>query len=558
MSATDLLHRLTDPSCYPESLSHVEVLQTHISIVALAGTHAYKLKKPLRLPFLDFSTLALRRHFCGEEVRLNRRLCTDVYLGISELRSTPAGLRFGAIDPLTAPASSVGTTAPVRGVTTAPPDTAIDVAVVMRRLPQHRMLDQLLAADAVPAAAIAALARITARFHRDADRGPAVQQAGDPDRLRALALANFDELATLADSGLDQDLLLALRHCTTTDFDRILPMLRWRCANGLVVDGHGDLHARNVCMTDPPTIYDCLEFSADFRCGDVATDVAFLVMDLRYRGAAALADTFATAYADAAADPDLPSLLPALVGYRAMVRAKVAALASGENELPEHDRARARSSAADHVQLAAATSLAARGPRWLVLCGPPGTGKSSLAAALQRGTGWPCIATDVVRKQLAGIGPTDRAAAEQYAPGFSQRTYDEVLARATAASRAGSNTVLLDGNFPKPHHRAAAATAAAAIGAAITIVHVTVPAAVGRERVAARARTSTSVSDAGPREHDALWDRFVAPTAAEPTPRLDLDGTRSPAQLASQVLTALLAATDAGSGHTPRHDDSRT
>src|SRR5262249_23356026 len=218
-------------------------------------------------------------------------------------------------------------------------------------------------------------------FHAAADRGAEVRAAGDPDRLAALAAANFTELAALH-VPLEPRLLRALECASAAAFARIAPVLRARAARGCVVDGHGDLHARNICMTDPVAIYDCIEFAAAFRCGDVATEVAFLAMDLRYRGAPALADAFVAAYAAASRDGELPDLLPTLCCYRAMVRTKVAALAAAEPELPAADRAGAGASAVDHAQLAAATLLDDRA-RWLALCGPPGSGKSTLAAQLR-------------------------------------------------------------------------------------------------------------------------------------------------------------------------------
>ena len=529
MAAPDLVLLLSDPRCFPGA-APVQVIQTHISIVCLSGDRAYKFKKPLRLPFLDFSTLALRRHFCREEVRLNRRLCPDVYLGTSALRRTAAGLRV----------QPVGDDDGIDDV---------DVAVVMRRLPQERMLDRLLAGGAVTAPTIEQLARTVAAFHAAADRGAAVRAAGDPDRLVALAVANFTELAALPSVPVAPCLLHALAGASAAAFARDTPALRARAARGRVVDGHGDLHARNVCLCEPVAIYDCIEFAAGFRCVDVATEVAFLAMDLRYRGAPALADAFVAAYAAASHDDELPGLLPTLCCYRAMVRTKVAALAAGEPDLSPTDRAGAAASAIDHAQLAAAALLDDSSrwrARWLALCGPPGSGKSTLAAQLRRGTAWPCVSTDLVRKELAGLQPTQRGAPAHYTPAFTARTYAELFARAAALTPAGgaaaTRTVVLDGNFASPERRAEAARAAAAAGAAFAVVHVDVPAATGRQRVADRAGDPARVSDAGPAEHDALRRQFVPPAATEGHDLVAVDGAATPPAAAAQLLAALLDA----------------
>jgi aminoglycoside phosphotransferase family enzyme/predicted kinase len=498
MTAEHLLAELADPACYPDAPRDVRLVQTHLSVVCLAGDRVWKLKKAVQLPFVDFTTLAARRTTCREEVRLNRRLCPTTYLGTAALRRTADGLRFAAV-----------------GDDDGPGD--LDVAVVMQRLPQERMLDELLRCGAVSTADIEALARIVAAFHAGADRSAAVRAAGDPRRLAMFAAQNFTELAAVPGHGVDAALLAALQRASAADFAALLPTLAARAERGLVVDGHGDLHARNVCLTEPPTIYDCIEFEPAFRCGDVATENAFLVMDLRYRGAAALAIAYERAYVAASSDTEQPAVLPPLVAYRAMVRAKVAAMAAAEPELPAADRAAAHTSVLRHARLAAAVTSEARGPWWLVVCGPPASGKSSLVQSLADAAcgGWPIVATDVVRKHLAGLQPTERARPEHYTPEFSRRAYAEVLARAAAATAGGAPVALLDGNFPTPAHRANAARAAAAAGARIVVVHVTIDAATARERAARRAADPTAVSDAGPDQAAMLHARFVPPTADE-------------------------------------------
>lgn len=509
----DRLPQLQDPRCYPGATSPVELVQTHISVVALTGDRAFKFKKALRLPFLDTLALERREHFCREELRLNRRLCADVYLDVLALVETPDGLRL----------------------LPAPHDRAVDFAVAMRRLPQARMLDQLLP-DGVDAAAIEALARRLAGFHAAAERGPQVDQLGAPERLRQLALDNFTELAALPDHGLHAPLLAGLERATRADFAALLPPLQRRAAAGRIVDGHGDLHARNICMQSPPAIYDCIEFEPAFRCSDVATEVAFLTMDLRYRRAPALAAAFTAAYAAAAGDAELPSLLPGLIRYRAMVRAKVATLTSRERELPAADRSGAHESAVRHLQLAAATAVEAR-RRWLVVCGPPASGKSALSAALAELGGWPHLNTDVVRKQLAGVPATARLDASHYSEAASDRTYAELLRRAAASP---SPVVLLDGNFATPARRAAAAAAARQHGAEPLFVHVGIAPAIALERLRRRADDSHAVSDAGVAQFAQLQARFEAPQPHEGAV-VEVDGDQPLADLIDDLLARMLA-----------------
>jgi aminoglycoside phosphotransferase family enzyme/predicted kinase len=520
-----VLAAVADPACFPHAPAAVDVVQTHLSIVCLAGDLVYKLKRAVTLPFVDFAPLASRRHACREEVRLNRRLCPDVYLGTAALRpDRDHALRFMAL-----------------GDDDAPGD--VDVAVVMRRLPQHRMLDELLREGAVDGAQIDALARHVAAFHARVAVVPAAVAAATPAALAAFAAANFAELGAVQDHGLPAVLLPALAAASRAAFARALPELEHRAASGCVVDGHGDLHARNVCMVEPPAVYDCIEFEPRFRIGDVATDIAFLVMDLRYRGAPALARRFAASYAAARGDAGMLALLPPLVAYRAMVRAKVAAIAATTEGIDAGDRDGSHASCRRHALLAAAVlaedSLA--GPTWLVVCGPPASGKSGLCAVLHEAARWPIVATDRVRKELAGVAPTARASAEHYADAFSRRTYDTAAARAAAHTAAGEAVVLLDGNFPSSDHRARAAAAAHAAGVRLIVAWVDVDAATATARAAARARAGDSVSDADAGVAAALHARFVAPAPAENLTVVRVDGALPPGDAAAAVLIALLA-----------------
>lgn len=523
MNATDLLTELRSPACFPHRPRDVQIVQTHLSIVCIAGDLVFKLKKALRLPFVDFSTLAARRGFCRDEVRLNRRLCPDVYLGCAALRRTHGQLTFAAIGDDER-------------------DDDLDVAVVMKRLPADRMLDVLVHERQVDRAAIESLARHVAAFHERADRGAATRAFGDPTRLVTFASANFTELAAITNHGLSPMLLERVANASRAAFATALPVLQRRCAEGRVVDGHGDLHARNVCMTDPPSVYDCIEFEPAFRCGDVATENAFLAMDLRYRGAPDLATTYVDAYTTASGDREMTAVLPPLVAYRAMVRAKVAVLAATESEIGPADREKARRSAQRHLLLAAAVLLEARRrrPHWLVVCGPPASGKTRLCSTVADGTQWPHVSTDVVRKELAGIAPNARGTEAIYSADFSRRTYAEVLARAAAATTRGSGIVLLDGNFPTPAHRADAARAARDAGATSCVVHVHVDSATALRRATARHADPQATSDAGPEQLASLQARFVAPTANEGTVPIRLDGANDSDELAAELLATLL------------------
>tara|TARA_R110002072_G_scaffold109160_1_gene236354 strand:+ start:142978 stop:144585 length:1608 start_codon:yes stop_codon:yes gene_type:complete len=519
VTAEQCIDELRDPRCYPQAPAAVQIIQTHLSVVCLAGDLVYKLKKAVTLPFVDFSSLAARRETCRAEVHFNRRLCRDTYLGTAALRRDGEQLVFAAVGDDDS-------------------DDDLDVAVVMRRLPSDLMLDELLRRGKATSEHMRQLAELIAKFHRGAVRDEATRRYGDPERLRQFVINNFDELREVKDHGLSVALLDRLARSSKEAFELIAEELHERAVSSFLVDGHGDLHARNVCMTDPPTVYDCIEFEPAFRCGDVATEVAFLTMDLRYRGAPALADTFVEAYVTATGDLRLPALLPMLSSYRAMVRAKVDAMASVESELSAEERAASSESARRYLLLAAAYLMETRGPWWLLTCGPPASGKSRLAALLADTVQWPHLATDVIRKQRAGVAPTEQARPEHYTAEFSDETYAALYQAAGEHTAAGQRCVILDGNFATSERRADALQAARAAGARLAIAFVDVDVATARQRAAFRAGDANNVSDADADVAERLHRAFVAPIAEECDVLIGLEGTAPSEELADALMAA--------------------
>ena len=521
----DQIEHLRDPTAYPgHHHGSVTIIQTHLSVVCLLGDHAWKLKKSIRLPFADFSSLDQRRHFCLEELRLNQRLCPDTYLDVVPLRQQPDG------KPSFHPDAS---------------GKIVDYAVRMRRLPADRMLDVLLARDEVDPAAIDAIAHRMTRFHADADRSPETLAHGDPDHLRRFALANFDETRPLAgehpDALFHPRLHAALQAQTRADFTRHLPTLRARHQSGHVVDGHGDLHARNICLTDPPAIYDCIEFEPAFRCGDVATEHAFMAMDLRFRGHPELGNGYLDAVVAGSGDPEIRDLMPALVRYRAMVRAKVSAIAATEPELAPAARTEAAGASRRYLRLAAATAIEEHQPWWLMLCGLPGSGKSSIAKALASASGgaWPVLSSDRIRKQLAGIPSTTRLPGEFYHPDFSRRTYAELRQQATAAT-SRHRVVILDANFRGRAERQRAHQAAGAAGARLAILQIDAPASVIMARLDRRGTDPQSESDANAGVYRQLVAEFEPPHPREADLLLTASGDAPPDRITDDILSALL------------------
>lgn len=516
-----LLKRLREPDCYPGHHESVDLKQTHMSVICLAGDDVYKLKKPVRFPFADFSTVEKREHFCHEELRLNRRLCPELYREVVPLYKTPDGswsfcLHAGEI---------------------------VDHAVLMYRLPAEKMMDRLLEEDAVNPARVRHLARIMVTFHQEADHGPKVLELGDPSNLREAALYNFSETESVRDTIFDAELHDVVEKRTRAEFDRLLPRLRERAGRGRIVDGHGDLHARNICLTDPPAIYDCIEFNPGLRCEDVTAENAFLAMDLIYRGHPELAHEYIRVYLSESGDEEQQLLLPALISYRAMVRAKIAAFSAKDPDLEDDRRNHERESARHHLQLAA-SSLVCR-EKWLVIgCGLPATGKTTLLERLARRSGWPCLSTDVIRKQLAGCDAGDELPERYYETDFSQRTYGEMISRAEDALKDGP--VILDANFGKAETREKALHLAGKTGARVLIIWLRADEETIRQRLAERDQDADATSDADLKVYQLLKDRFEPPSDAEGIPFLQLDGDDEVDHSLNAVLAHLLRAESGG------------
>lgn len=464
------------PEMYAHAPATVELVQTHISYVLLAGSEVFKVKKAVRFSFLDFSTLARRRYFCREEVRLNRRMAPDVYRGVVAICADGDTFRF-------APEADTG---------------AVEYAVRMRRLPAERMLDTLLARGAVTAAMIDAVARRLADVHRSADAGPQVSANGDPAAILAILRDNYANARPFRDltvSSGDDDAIQVFAHGFLRQQE---PLLRRRQAQRHIRDCHGDLRAEHVCFDPEPLMFDCIEFSRQFRYCDTASEIAFLAMDLDSRERPDLARHLIAAYATYAADPDLPRLVPFYQCYRAYVRGKVDSLKSAEAEVETSEREQARRSARGHFALAYRYTWSYT--RGLVLiAGLSGTGKSAIATALQARTGLAHVNSDVVRKALAGVAADTHLPAAYatglYTPAHSARTYDAVFAAAGEHLAAGAG-VVLDATFQRRADRDAARAVAAARGVPFVLLECCCAEEQVRQRIAQRQRGSASPSDA--------------------------------------------------------------
>jgi hypothetical protein len=499
-----LVRALLDPRIYPHPAERVELIETHISWVFLAGTRVYKVKKPVDLGFLDFTTLARRRTVCEDEVRLNRRLAPDVYEGVVELTGAPERPRFGGAGPV------------------------IEVAVAMRRLPADRMLDHLVRTGAVDPALMDAVAATLARFHAGAATGGEIDALGGIETIERNWDENFAQTAALPGDVLPAGDRAAIvdyvRSCLARERGRFAA----RVAEGHSRDCHGDLQAQHVCGTDPIRIFDCIEFNHRFRFGDTAGEIAFLAMDLERLGRRDLAVRFLSAYFEESGDYGAVPLLDFYRAYRAYVRGKVLGFQLAA-------RPEVAGEARTFFALAARYVRPRPRGRLVIASGVMGSGKTHVARLVAERLGAITVRTDAVRKRRAGLSLRDRAIHDfgrgLYTPEMSAATYAEAL-RLAGEMLAVGWPVIVDGAFSRAAERAAARALAAADGAPLTVLWCDAPDEVIAAQLRTRAHEGHEVSDGRLELLPTHRARYEAPAGEPGVVRIDTAAPLGP-QLAS-------------------------
>ncbi len=515
----ELTAALSRPDAYPEPTTRVETIQTHISVVFLTDRFAYKLKKPVRFDFLDFSTLALREAACREELRLNRRLAADVYLDVVPVTRDADGR-----------------------IAVASSGQTVDWLVKMRRLDEAQTLRSAVernsfrsgkSGNGMNSVLLESLAQVLATFYQQLSPQPLTSEAYRSE-VEAHVRGNLAELIR-PEHQLDVHQVKRIHNAQLEQLILQPAMFDARVNAGRVIDGHGDLRPEHIYLTEPPVVIDCIEFSAEFRRLDVLDELCFLESECAELGDEAVGKSVRRRCLELLGDAPPEPLAAFYKSYRACVRAKVAALRARQQQGP--DREVSLKLARDYLRLADRFDQRLSPPLVILVRGVSGTGKSTLATALAQHFAAEHLQTDELRAEMAAEGelPTGSTDAK-YSQASRERVYDVMLERA-GLLLASRSSVILDGTFLTAARREQAQKLAKNHGAIFQAFRCVCPPDVAAARVSRRRAAGTSRSEAFPE----LVTRQLAAEEPDPIglPSTDVDTSRPVEELLPECVHVL-------------------
>src|SRR5215472_3286399 len=462
----DVIDFLSRPSSYTAAVERVDIIETHVSLVFLAGDRAFKLKRAIKFPYLDFSSAEQRRVACEAELALNRRTASDLYLEVRALtRTANGGVGFGTEGPV------------------------VDWVVVMRRFDQAALFDELAKTNRLNASLMTELADHIAAFHQAAEPRP---NYGGATALGAVVETNNRCLMVASQAGFVTDDIVEIRQRSSERLAATGALLDRRRAAGKVRCCHGDLHLRNVCLFEGrPILFDCLEFSDELASVDVLYDLAFLLMDLEHREFTEFSNLVLNRYLDLTGEDDGLAAMPLFLSLRAAIRAHIMAAAIEPTALSKLKLEMA-AEAGSYLKLAA-QFLQPRSCRLVAIGGLSGTGKSTLAAALAPSLGARVLRSDVIRKRLFEVGPETRLPASAYTSQVSRRVYRTLRRKAADALDAGYS-VIVDAVSLKPEERRSLQAVAEAAGVPFAGLWLAAPAKTMDRRLRVRRHDASDAS----------------------------------------------------------------
>lgn len=483
-SLPNALQGLLEPGAYAHPIDAVELVTTHISWVLLAGDYAYKIKRPVRYPFIDLTSLERRRFFCEEELRLNRRFAPELYVEVCKVVARDGLARMEASDSEAPDSAHDG-------------QAILDYAVRMRRFSRAEELDRLLEGHRIEPQELEAFGRGLAQMHARLAVAPASSPWGKPEDVQAQLLRNLLECADAAAVFGSQHRVLALRDPLQARLAAAASWMAARRSNGRIRECHGDLHSRNIARVGGRLLaFDCLEYEPALRWIDTADEIAFLTGDLKARGRPLHAQAFRGGYLTGSGDYHACRLFALYEAHRALVRAKIAALSAAQGG--DEGAADLR---LEHARLVdfAAGALTTRVPRLLLMSGRSGAGKTWLARQLAERLAAVHIRSDVERKRRAGLrelAPShSRLGEDLYSPQMSAMVYDD-LARAAEDVLCGGIPAIVDASFLERAQRARFAELAARCGTPLRLILCEAPEPVLRARITQRSGASRDSSEA--------------------------------------------------------------
>ena len=509
-----LFNAMTQPEFYPHPVTAIEQVQTHISMVFLTGSFVYKIKKPVHLEFLDYSTLTRRKYFCQQETILNRRLSTNVYLG------TVAITEYNGVYQLNG---------------SGPP---VEYAVKMRQLPDDRRLIPRLQREEMDHRSIKALVRRLVRFYGRTKSGKDVQSYGAVDAVRRNCEENFLQLRDFVGTVLDPYHYDIVRSATRSFLKCEETLFQRRIDSGQVRDCHGDLRTDHIYFDDGIQIIDCIEFNSRFRYSDVVSDLAFLAMDLDFRGFDKASRKLMEVYAEMADDPGAYTLLDFYKCYRAMVRCKVACFRLRELDPGVHEYRYSLREADDFLNLALRYAFQFIRPTLWVVCGLPASGKSTIAARLCALFDLPLLSSDRVRKELFGLRPHHHVVVPFergiYSKGASGLTYGRLLLSAQDALKRGKS-VVLDATFSRLSQREEAMRLARDLDVDIIFVECRASTALLLKRLIRR-EAHAETSDARSQHLEHFMQQYEPPIELPGTHRITIETDRPTRESLQRIL----------------------
>ncbi len=476
-----VIQQMLSADFYPHSVTEpIELIQTHVSYVLLTGEYVYKLKKPVNFGFLDFSTLEKRKHFCYEELRLNQRGATELYLDVVPITQDDNRYLLS------------GTGEPV------------EFAVKMQQFPQDALLSAMYDRGELTEAHLEDLAKVLAAFHKEAPTNEHILSFGEVAQIRQAIDENYDQTVGYIGGPQTQAQFDETKAYTDQLFVDQAAVFRDRVQTQKIRECHGDIHLRNIALWNGKILlFDCIEFNEPFRFVDVMYDVAFTMMDLDARKRADLSNLFMNTYAEQTGDWEGLQVLPLYLSRQAYVRAKVTSFLLSDPAVPDAVKQDAQATASDYYRLAWDYTQHKTG-KLTIMCGLSGSGKTTLAKQLARESGAVHIRSDAARKHLGGIALDEKGDDSLYTPEMNQKTYDRLLDLGIKLASQGYS-VILDAKYDRQAFRLPVIEQAQGAGIPVEILYCDVPMEVLRDRVAQR---QGDISDATP---DVLENQRMEP-----------------------------------------------